>query len=76
LKGVKVNHNFTPKYLGVTLDGSLSFRNHIEKLQKKLKTRVNLVQKLAKTGCGADDATLRMATIALVYSTAEHGAPV
>lgn len=45
LKGVKVNHDLTPKYLLVTLDRSLTFKNHIEKLQKKLKTRVNLVQK-------------------------------
>jgi len=37
LKGAKVNHNFTPKYLGELLDRSLTFRNHIEKLQKKLK---------------------------------------
>jgi len=76
LKGVKVNHNFAPKYLGVTLDRLLTFRNNIEKLQKKLKTRVNLVQKLAGTGWGADATTLRTATIALVYSTAEYGAPV
>jgi len=31
---------------------SLTFRNQIEKLQKKLKTRVNLLQKLARTGWG------------------------
>jgi len=33
------------------------------------------VQKLAGTGWGADANTLRTATIALVYSTAEYGAP-
>jgi len=49
LMGVKVNHIFTQKYLGITLDPLLTFRMHIEKLQKKLKTRMNLVQKLAET---------------------------
>ncbi|VVC34126.1 Hypothetical protein CINCED_3A009419 [Cinara cedri] len=32
LEGVKVNYNFTPKYLGVTFYRLLMFWNHIEKL--------------------------------------------
>jgi len=35
LKCIKVNHNFAPTYLGVTLDRSLTFRHYIDKLQKK-----------------------------------------
>ncbi|VVC32503.1 Hypothetical protein CINCED_3A005649 [Cinara cedri] len=46
------------------------------KLQKKFKTKVNLVQKLAGTRWGTDASILRMATIALVYSTAKYEAPV
>jgi hypothetical protein len=76
LKGVKVNHNFAPEYLGITLDRSLTFKNHIDKQQKILKTKVNLVQKLAGTRWGENATTLRTAKIALVYSTAEYGAPV
>jgi len=37
---------------------------------------VNLVQKLAGTGWRADATTLRTATTAFMYSTAEYGAPV
>lgn len=34
---IKVNHIFTSKYLGITLDPSLTPRKHIEMLQKNLK---------------------------------------
>lgn len=37
LMGVKVKHIFTSKYLGITLDPSLTSRKHIEMLQKNLK---------------------------------------
>jgi len=69
LKEIKVNYNFIPKYLEVTLPRLLSFRTHIKKLQIKLKTRVNLVEKLAGSGLGADPTTLRTATIVLMYYT-------
>jgi hypothetical protein len=73
---VQLNHNFTPKYLGITLDRTLSFKKHIENTAKKVKSRVNLIQKLAGTGWGANAITLRTATMAIVYSTAEYGSPV
>ncbi|KAL4119302.1 hypothetical protein QTP88_012127 [Uroleucon formosanum] len=72
--GVQVQHSFKPKYLGITLYRSLSFKEHIEKTTKKLHSRINIIQKLAGTGWGADGRTLRTATLALVYSTAEYGA--
>jgi len=73
---VQLNHNFTPKYLGITLDRTLSFKKHIENSAKKVKSRVNLIRKLAGTGWGANAITLRTATMAIVYSTAEYGAPM
>lgn len=67
-----VNHNLSPKYLGVTLDRSLTFKKHLENLQKKVRSRINLLHKLAGTGWGSDAHTLRIAYLALVYSTAEY----
>lgn len=62
----------SPKYLGVTLDRSLTFKKHLENVQKKVRTRINFLHKLAGTGWGSDAHTLRIASIALVYSTAEY----
>ena len=31
-----LNHNFKPKYLGITLDRSLTYKYHLEKLSMKL----------------------------------------
>lgn len=73
---VQLNHNFTPKYLGITLDWTLSFKIHIENTAKKVKFRVNLIQKVAGTGWGVNAITLGTATMAIVYSTAEYGTPV
>jgi hypothetical protein len=71
-----VQHVDHPKYLGVTLDRSLTYNAHLTKTAKKVNARVNLVRKLAGTNWGASADTLRTAALALVYSTAEYCAPV
>ncbi|KAJ2950833.1 hypothetical protein O0L34_g9105 [Tuta absoluta] len=75
-RGTVLKHNFYPKYLGVTLDRSLTFRNHLTKTAAKLKTRNNIVQKLTGTTWGATASSLRTTALSLVYSTAEYCAPV
>jgi len=65
-----------PKYLGVTLDRSLTYRQHLKSLRKKLTSRVALLRRLAGSGWGAGPTTLRIATLALVHSTAQYCAPV
>ena len=66
----------TPTYLGVKLDRSLTFRHHLVALRKKLPSRVTLLRRLVGLGWGAGTKTLRIATLSLVYSTAEYCAPV
>lgn len=72
----ELRHNFTPKYLGVTLDRSLTYKDHLMKVTAKVQTRNNLIQKLASTTWGASAQCLRTSAMALVYSAAEYGAPV
>ena len=66
----------TPTYLGVKLDRSLTFRRHLVALPKNLSSRVTLLRRLVGSGWGAGAKTLRVATLSLVYSTAEYYAPV
>ena len=66
----------TPTYLGVKLDRSLTFRHHLVALRKKLSSRVTLLRRLVGSGWGAGAKTLSIATLCLVYSTAEYCAPV
>jgi len=61
-----------PKYLGVTLDRSLTYRRHLESLRKKLTLRIALLRRLDGSGWGARATMLRTATLALVHSTAEY----
>ena len=65
-----------PTYLGVKLDRSLTFHNHLETLRKKLATRITLLRPLAGSGSGAGVKTLRTAALFLAYATAEYCAPV
>lgn len=74
--GTLLNHNPLPKYLGVTLDRSLTYHQHLNNVAAKIKCRINIVQKLAGTSWGADFSTLRTSSLALVYSVAEYCAPV
>jgi hypothetical protein len=74
--GSKLLYNPSPKYLGVTLDRSLTYAQHISKLCKKLQTRNNILHKLAGTSWGASADVLRTTGLSLVYPTAEYCAPV
>ena len=65
-----------PKYLGVRLDRTLSFKQHLEDVRAKVTSRVALIRRLAGTTWGASAKTLRLSTQALVFSTAEYCAPV
>ncbi|KAJ3595812.1 hypothetical protein NHX12_002226 [Muraenolepis orangiensis] len=65
-----------PKYLGVRLDRTLSFKQHLEEVKAKVTSRVALIRRLAGTTLGASAKTLRISTQALVFSAAEYCAPV
>jgi hypothetical protein len=71
-----INRPRTPKYLGVTLDRTLTYNAHLTKTSKKVSARIKIVRKLAGTGWGAGAETLRTAALAIVYSTAEYCVPV
>jgi hypothetical protein len=74
--GTSIKHVDHPKYLGVTLDRTLTFKSHLEEAAKKVISRVKLVRKLAGTKWGANAQTLRTASLALVYSSTEYCASV
>jgi hypothetical protein len=76
LNGIKLYHNFNPKYLGITLDRSLNYNNHIQKTSLKMRTRINIIQKLAGTSWGASPDVLRTSVLGLVISVADYGSPI
>jgi hypothetical protein len=76
LRGHRLKHDPTPVYLGVTLDRSLTYHDHLKKTAAKVSTRNNLLSKLAGTSWGARAQTLKTTALALCYSTAEYCSPV
>ena len=70
--GVDLENTDTPKYLGVTLDRTLSYKTHIQNTKMKVPTRNNLLKKLANSRWGTNARTIRTTTLALCYSTAEY----
>ena len=76
LNGQHLKHDPKPVYLGVTLDRTLSYKDHLQKTAGKLKTRNNLLSKLVGTTWGANANTLRTSALALCYSVGEYCAPV
>ncbi|XP_025407513.1 uncharacterized protein LOC112681475 [Sipha flava] len=63
------------KYLGIKLDRTLTYNQHLEDVKNKLKTRNNIISKLAGTSWGCRANVLRISALALVYSVAEYCAP-
>jgi len=76
LDGKKIQHEHQPVYLAVTLVHSLTFRAHMLKTAAKVRTRNNLINKLAGSSWGARASTLWTATLALCFSVAEYCAPI
>ena len=74
--GVDLENTDTPKYLGVTLDRTLSYKTHIHNTKMKVATRNNLLKKLANSRWGTNARTIRTTALALCYSTAEYAALV
>jgi len=75
MNGQRLKHDPYPMYLGVTLDRTLSYREHLPRSAAKLKSRNNLFAKLAGTSWGASTTTLRTSALAVCYSVAEHCYP-
>ena len=71
-----LEHIPNPVYLGVTLDRTLSYKEHIHKLKCKTSARNNILRKLSNTKWGAYPATIKTTVLALCYSTAENAYPV
>ena len=74
--GQRLMHECHLTYLGVTLDRTLSYREHLTKTACKLKNRNNLLMKLAGSTWDASANTLWSSTVVLCYSAAEYCAPV
>jgi len=76
LDGLRLWHECHRTHLGVTLDCTLSYREHLTKTAGKLKNQNNLLMKLAGSAWGASANTLRSSALTLCYSAAEYCAPV
>ena len=66
----------TLTYLGVKLDRLLTFCHHLVALHKKLSSCITLLRRLVGSGWDAGAKTLCIATLSLVYSTAEYCVPL
>ena len=66
----------SPVYLGFTLDHILSYKQQLTKVANKLKSRNDLLMKLAGSSCGANANTLWSSALALCCSVAENCCPV
>ena len=73
---VKIEHDAGPKYLGVTLDRTLSFKQHCEIFAGKIQSGNNLLSKLANSRWGANPHEMRTTALAMCYSVAEYACPV
>ena len=74
--GTPISHDKYPVCLGVTMDGTLSFKEPTRKLKAKIQSRNALLSKLANSKWGANPYTLRTTALALCFSTAEYACPV
>ena len=73
--GKNLQHVRNPIYLGVSLDRSLTCKEHSLKINAKVESRNN-IKTLTNTRWGADAKTIRTTALALTFSDAEYASPV
>ena len=74
--GTELESTTHPKYLGVTLDRTITYKRHIQNTKMKVISCNNLLTKLATSKWRTDPRTIRMNSLALSSSTSEYTAPV
>jgi hypothetical protein len=74
--GVTLEHSDCPKYLGVTLDRSLTYAKHCQDTGKKVSARNGIIRQLVTSKWGAQPNVLRSSAMALCISAAEYCCPV
>jgi len=67
LDGQHLRHECHPNYLGVTLDRTLSYREHLTKTAGNLKNQNNLLMKLAGSIWGASTNAVVICSSALLF---------
>ena len=73
--GNGLTHSHKPVYLGVTLDRTLTYKDHITNTKAKVSSRNSILKKLANTNWGTDASTIRTTALALCFSAAEYASP-
>ena len=68
----KLDHTHSPVYLGITLDRSITYRNHCPKTRAKFSSRNNVRRKLHDTNWGACPHTMKTTATAICLSVAEY----
>lgn len=71
-----LEHCPNPKYLGVTLDRSLTYKKHCMDTKLKVSGRNNIIRKLTNSNWGAQPRVLRTSALALCHSAGEYACPV
>ena len=61
--GERLENNRFPVDLGVSLDHTLSFKEHVSKTKAKVAARNNILDKLPNTSWGADPVTVKTTAI-------------
>ena len=69
------NNTHHPKYLGVTLDRTLSYKQYIQNATMKVVTRNNLLKKMVNSRWVTNARTIRTTVLAPCYSTSEFAPP-
>ena len=74
--GVDLENTTHPKYSGVTLYRTLSYKQHIQNTKIKVATCSNHLKKLANSKWEKNASTIRTTALTLCYPIAEYAAPV
>ena len=73
IDGSLLKHNSNSTYLGITFDQKMTWKQQIDKVEKRAKTRLTLMRKLSGASWGADHNTQKKVYTGYVRPVLEYG---
>lgn len=75
-RGMSLQHCPNPKYLGVTLDRALTYKQHCTNTKLKVSSRNNILRKITSTAWGAKPEVLKATALSVCFSAGEYASSV
>lgn len=75
INGTQIDYSTSTNFLGLTINNTLTWHNHIDKIKQRCNARLNLLRKISGTSWGASPKTIIHTYNALIFPVLNYAYP-